>query len=1244
MVTNATCFLLLLAYTETARAVQDLYFLEEIMKSKSSLRFQSRLFPVLVIASLLIQMEFTTPAQAAPVSAPQASELSELSCLDSLGCVTIGPGDPIHIAYALVISGPDSSLGIDSRNGVEIAIDDSGGQILGHDIQFDGQDDGCSPEGGLAAGTALAADTSIVAVIGTSCSSAARAAMPLLSAAGLAMVSPSNTAPDLTESGNSNNYPGYLRVSWNDKAQGAAAAQFAREYLGVSTAATVKDGSPYSDYLQQTFADEFTNLGGTITAQEAIDPGDEADMSAKLTSIAAGTPELLYMPIFVNAGGYIIGQAGGMAGLETTFLMGADGLYTPDIVTAAGEQAIEGFMLTSPDFTKFGAAYTDTFLPAYRAKFGEPTSIFHAHAYDAFMLIKAAIEDAAVVDGDSIQIGRQALRNALYGTTDYAGLTGTLTCSATGDCGDPQIAAYEFRDGQYPPNYIWPDFAPMDLTANCDSGNLIQSVEANDEDTVTFNLCRSDATFLSKIAMQPFAIYPQKWLEATSGPDNRTTRGLEHPIGTGPYMFDEWDKGNSITFVKNPDYWDTAPEADTLTFRWDADPAARLLELQNETIDGFDNVAPDDIATIETDTDLNLLSRPSLNTFYIGMTNTFTPFNNVGVRQAVAMSLDRQKIVDDYYPSGSEVATHFTPCSIPNGCVGDDWYAKDLDTAQALLTAAGYPTGFDTHLYYRNNVRPFLPQPGAIAQEVHDQLLTNLNINAEIVEMNSADFLEQVGAGNLDGFYLLGWTADYPHVSNFLDYHFGQNNHQFGDPFAAIYDELNAALQYADPDLAAPYYTDANNAIRDLVPMVPVAHAKSAVAYLDEVTNPQASPILSDLFAVSDPGGRNEFKWMQGYEPQSLFCADESDGDSLRACRQVMQTLYAYENNGSDVEPSLATFCEPNGDLTVWVCDLRQNVKFHDGTSFDANDVVATFTMGLDASSATHKGNSNYWNYYYNFWGVVNCHTLMLGHTGSGSDPTASPTNSAGCPTGSYIEGESISLSDALPATGWRISSWTGTSNNSSTTSTNTISMPASDHTAKVNYSQIPYIYYSTAAQDGWVLESGETTSKGGSISATASTLRIGDDAAKKQYRGILSFSTGSSLPDTAVITKVTLKVRKQGIVGGGNPVTTFQGFMVDIKKGYFGTSALQTADFQTTASKTYGPFKPALSSSWYNIDLTGGQSYINKLSSSAGLTQIRLRFKLDDNNNTTTNYLSLYSGNAGSSYRPQLVIEYYVP
>jgi hypothetical protein len=190
----------------------------------------------------------------------------------------------------------------------------------------------------------------------------------------------------------------------------------------------------------------------------------------------------------------------------------------------------------------------------------------------------------------------------------------------------------------------------------------------------------------------------------------------------------------------------------------------------------------------------------------------------------------------------------------------------------------------------------------------------------------------------------------------------------------------------------------------------------------------------------------------------------------------------------------------------------------------------------------------------------------------------------------------------------------------------------------------IKKIFKSIAAQDGWILETAEASNKGGTLNSTSATFYVGDNAQKKQYRSILSFNT-KDLPDGAVITKVTLKVRKQGVVGGGNPVNIFRGFMVDVKKGFFGTIAgLQGNDFQANVPKSYGPFKPALTGGWYAINLTPANLYINKLATNGGVTQIRLRFKLDDNNNSIANDLSLYSGNAPAASRPQLIIEYYVP
>jgi peptide/nickel transport system substrate-binding protein len=510
------------------------------------------------------------------------------------------------------------------------------------------------------------------------------------------------------------------------------------------------------------------------------------------------------------------------------------------------------------------------------------------------------------------------------------------------------------------------DFEPMVLSDDTCSSSTIKEVAAVDQYTVRFSMCNPDPAFLSKIAFTAFAVWPSEYLVATGG----TAELLERPIGTGPYMLDRWSRGDSIIFRRNPDYWGPPANTETLVFRWATEGATRLLEIQAGTVDAIDNPSPDDFNTIRNDPNLQLIERPALNVFYLAMTNTFEPFNDVRVRQAVAMGIDRDRIVDNFYPAGSESASHFTPCSIPNGCAGDEWYAFDAQAARDLLAEAGYPDGFDTTIYYRDVFRGYLPEPGSVAQELQTQLRQNLGINATIEVMESGTFIAESTAGRLNGFYLLGWGADYPHITNFLDFHFSQANPQFGDPHSEIYELLVQGARIADPDESESIYAAANNAIRELVPMIPIAHGGSGVAYRATVQGGHASPLGNEYFAIMDPG-KDTFVWMQNAEPISLYCGDETDGESLRACEQVMEALMSYEVGGTDVRPGLATGCEPNADLTVWTCTLRQGVKFHDGSSLDANDVVMSFTVGLDAASPLHVGNTGAFEYYSYLWGLM---------------------------------------------------------------------------------------------------------------------------------------------------------------------------------------------------------------------------------------------------------------------------------
>jgi len=361
---------------------------------------------------------------------------------DPIGVVKIKPGEPIHIAYWFVVAGPDSTLGIDTKRGVEIAVDDIKNNLLGHAIKLDGQDTGCNAEGGQAAATKLASDPTIVAAVGSNCSSEAKPGAPILWNAGIATVSPSNTAPYLTDPKRGKEYDGYLRTAHNDNVQGAVAAQFAIKSLKFKKAATIHDGSVYAEQLALVFAKTFKELGGTIVAQEAVAPTD-TDMRPVLTKIATSKPEFIYYPIFIAAAGHITRQVKEVSGLEKVALMAADGAFSVDFYKAAGDTAV-GMYHSSPDFESFGKAYK-VFEDKHVKKYGEKMlSVFHAHAYDAANLIFAAITKVAVVEKDgTIYIGRKALRDALYATKNFKGITGNLTCNQYGDCADPRIAVYK---------------------------------------------------------------------------------------------------------------------------------------------------------------------------------------------------------------------------------------------------------------------------------------------------------------------------------------------------------------------------------------------------------------------------------------------------------------------------------------------------------------------------------------------------------------------------------------------------------------------------------------------------------------------------------------------------------------------------------------------------------------------------------------------------------------------------------
>jgi ABC-type transport system substrate-binding protein len=299
--------------------------------------------------------------------------------------------------------------------------------------------------------------------------------------------------------------------------------------------------------------------------------------------------------------------------------------------------------------------------------------------------------------------------------------------------------------------------------------------------------------------------------------------------------------------------------------------------------------------------------------------------------------------------------------------------AFDRDLANQMLDEAGFPAGddgvrFELPLNYRDVVRSYLPTPGVVAADLQSQLAeVGIKLNIEVME--SGAFLDASDAGDLS-IYLLGWGMDYPDATNFLDFHFGSGaSAQFGDKFDEITGPLTAGAQTGDVDARYQDYIEANTALRDLVPMVPIAHGANANAWNARIAGAYSAAVgTTKLANMEDPDDDNII-WMQNAEPISLYCADETDGETFMACGQITESLLGYEPVTGELVPALASDWTVNDDATEWTFMLREGVMFHDGTTLDAMDVYDTYNAYWDIANPLHVGRDGNFTYFSAFFG-----------------------------------------------------------------------------------------------------------------------------------------------------------------------------------------------------------------------------------------------------------------------------------
>lgn len=372
-----------------------------------------------------------------------------------------------------------------------------------------------------------------------------------------------------------------------------------------------------------------------------------------------------------------------------------------------------------------------------------------------------------------------------------------------------------------------------------DETHVIKSVDVVDANTVKFTLNRPLAPFIQNLGMSCFAIASPTALKAGVEKFN------EHPVGTGPYVFKEWKRNDTITLEKNPNYFvEGLPKIDKLIFKVIPENTARLTALTSGEIDLMDGLNPDDAQTVKDNPDLQLILRPSMNIGFVGFNVEKKPLDNVKVREALAYAINKPAIVEAFFAGLGEPATNIMPPSLwgYNSDIKDREF--NLDKAKQLLAEAGYPNGFKIKFWAMPVPRPYMPDGVKIAEAIQ-QDLKKIGVEAEIVTMEWATYLEKTKAGEQE-IFMLGWTGDNGDPDNFLATLLDKNN--IGGNNRARYagEEAHQLLMKAQSATSQEEREKIYKQVQEIffkdVPVVPIAHSTPALAAKKNVINYKPHP------------------------------------------------------------------------------------------------------------------------------------------------------------------------------------------------------------------------------------------------------------------------------------------------------------------------------------------------------------------------------------------------------------------
>ena len=517
--------------------------------------------------------------------------------------------------------------------------------------------------------------------------------------------------------------------------------------------------------------------------------------------------------------------------------------------------------------------------PAGTADTGDAGTFIFAGSSDPVMM-----DPAMASDGETFRISRQifeGLVSAKPGTTDLEPLLATEWEAAE----DGKSYTFTLREGvtfsdgtdfngeAVCANFDrWYNWTGINQSQNItyyynslfkgfktgDTGGIYDSCSAPSATEATITLKKPFAAFVQAMTLPAFAMQSPTALEKYNADDTAGTEddprfssyATEHPTGTGPFVFESWERGQQVTLKRNEDYWGDKAKVETAVVRIISDPKARTQELEAGNIDGYDLVGPADVQPLK-DKGFQIQNRPAFNILYLGMNQANKALSDLKVRQAISYAIDKEGVIKSSLPEGSPAAKEFMPNTVAGYNESVETYPYDPDKAKQLLKEAGqedltlkfaYPTGVS---------RPYMPSPEDTFTVIKSQLEKVGITITPVAAKWSPDYLDMIqGSAGSDkhDLHLLGWTGDYNDPDNFIGVFFGKKSAEWGFTNQKLFDALSEARQLPSREDQVAAYEKINAQIADFNPGVPLAHPAPSLAFAPGVQGYVASPVQDEVW------------------------------------------------------------------------------------------------------------------------------------------------------------------------------------------------------------------------------------------------------------------------------------------------------------------------------------------------------------------------------------------------------------